>query len=107
MTLKLDLRAVSAEKPSHAVSEHDRTDIQVCTAAPWVFDGSGRVRGGHKLWSCRLMEILPACTSPPGCPPQAERPRCWVGLRNPPLPSYEGSGDVVDEKMAIGEKIKS
>lgn len=41
------------------------------------------------------MDSLPACTSPPGCPLQAGRPRCWFGLTTPHLPSYEESEVVV------------
>lgn len=63
--------------------------------------------GVNILCSCCSMKILPACTAPPGCPLQAERPRCWLGLRNPPLPSYEGSESVVGEKMAVGHEQKS
>lgn len=105
--LEVDWRAVSVEKPSHnsptvrwaRLNRHP--GLQSACFSGWV-------RRGYALCSSCLMEILPACTSPPGCPPQAERPRCWVGLRNPPLPSYEGSGGVVGEKWRLDkQKIKT
>lgn len=61
--------------------------------------GSGVGGGGGSL------EVLPACTSPPGCPRRAARPPHRLGLRTPPLPSYGGSGEGVGVGRGGGQPL--